>query len=51
MNNKKSDKWSVQISKNLTEIVKDICKKEGYKVSGFIENAIISKISGSFHNK
>lgn len=45
---KKSDKWSIQISKNLYESLKNHCKEKGYKISGFVEKSIKHTISGSF---
>jgi hypothetical protein len=44
---KKSDKWSIQISKNLYENLKSHCKERGYKISGFVEKSIKHTISGS----
>lgn len=44
---KKSDKWSIQISKNLYECLKVYCKDRGYKISGFVEKSIKHTISGS----
>ncbi len=43
----KSDKWSIQISKNLYECLKTYCKDRGYKISGFVEKSIKHTISGS----
>lgn len=42
-----SDKWSIQISKEVRDLLKCFCKKNGYFMSGFVEKAILSQISGS----
>jgi hypothetical protein len=51
MNSKKSDKWSIQISNCLAEILKTHCKKYGFTMSGFTQIAIINAISGSQYGK
>lgn len=48
MEKKKSNKWSIQISKSLAEHLKDFCKKNGYSISGFVEISVLQKISGSY---
>lgn len=48
MNKNKSEKWSIQISKDLAEYLKNFCKENGYTMSGFVEISIIQKISGSY---
>lgn len=44
---KHQEKWSIQISSDMKNILKTFCKQHGYKMSGFVEIAILSKISGS----
>lgn len=44
MNN---DKWSIQISKKIKNVLKVFCNDNGYKMNKFVENAILTKISGS----
>jgi hypothetical protein len=43
----KDDKWSIQISKKFKIILKSFCDDNGYKMNRFVENAILTKISGS----
>jgi len=47
MKDSKSNKWSIQISKPLAKYLKWFCKKDGYTMSGFVEGAILQRISGS----
>lgn len=51
MPKKKSDKWSIQISSHLADILKEFCQSHGYTMSGFTQIAIVSAISGSTHIK
>lgn len=43
-----SKKWSIQISLGLRDILREFCKKRGYKLSGFVEYAVLNQISGSY---
>ena len=42
------DKCSIQISTHLAQYLKTWCKERGYTMSGFVEGAIIQRISGSY---
>jgi hypothetical protein len=48
MKRNKSHKWSIQITKSLAEYLKQFCKERGFTMSGFIEGAVIQRISGSY---
>lgn len=47
----KSEKWSIQISGDLTEGLKKYCKDNGYTMNGFIEKLIKEKIMSRFITK
>lgn len=48
MNKNKSEKWSIQISGDLTKDLKKYCEKNGCTMSGFIEKLIKEKIMNNF---
>jgi len=48
MKKNKTEKWSIQISKNLAKYLKLFCKENGYTMSGFIEKSVLQRISGSY---
>ena len=43
----KKDKWSIQISKDIHDKLKDFCREKGYTMCVFVERAIMSHITGS----
>ena len=47
----KRRKISIQISEYIHKTLKGFCGKNGYKLSGFIEKAILTQISGSIEYK
>jgi hypothetical protein len=47
----KRKKISVQISEFIHNTLKQYCNNNGYKLSGFVEKAILSHISGSIEYK
>ena len=48
---KESNKWSIQITLNLAQILKEHCQLHGLKMNRFTEIAIITAISGSIYGK
>lgn len=44
----KPNKWSIQISIPLAIYLKKFCKSNGYTMSGYVEKAILQRISGSY---
>lgn len=42
-----SDKWSIQISKEVRDLLKIFCKENGYIMSSYVEKCILSNITGS----
>ena len=51
MKRNKSHKWSIQITKPLAEYLKQFCKEKGYTMSGFVEGAVLQRMSGSYEKK
>ncbi len=43
----KSNKWSIQISRDLYDCLRTYCKDRGYKISGLVEQSIKQTITGS----
>jgi len=41
---RKKEQTSISISAQLTEIVKEICEREGMTVSGFVEQAVKDRV-------
>jgi hypothetical protein len=41
------NKWSIQISKEIRDSLKQFCIQHGYKMNRFVEIAILTHISGS----
>lgn len=46
-----SKKWSIQVSKSIRDLLKTFCKENGYSMSGFVEKAILTQITGSIEFK
>lgn len=51
MNRNMDNKWSIQISKEIRDILKSFCDKNGYKMNKFVEKSILAHITGSIEIK